>query len=271
MKISSLAFLVFFVLISTCPAAINREPDRKFKDRFITIEDFGLVQREEKDFILINVVNQKEKNFDGVKVIVTWLGKDGSVISKTEHDAFEDESLDGKEKIAVWIPALNGFEDYKMDARVKLRMIGGPRPANYVTDAERKRREKLERDAEAKIRYRKFAETARKIEEFKQNEKQLSRGVAPKPGVEVVNWKWYTEGRWRYAVGEVKNTGNVPINYVKIIVTFLDPKGNVADTDFTYTELDVLRPGQSSAFKLTNSYSGAVDKARIQVDYNEVD
>jgi hypothetical protein len=38
------------------------------------------------------------------------------------------------------------------------------------------------------------------------------------------------------------------MNYVKIISTFYDNTRKVAATDFTYTNVDVLRPGEKSSF-----------------------
>jgi|SRR5215212_6658538 len=52
-------------------------------------------------------------------------------------------------------------------------------------------------------------------------------------------------------VGEVKN--NSPrdsTNYVKIVSTFYDNTGKVIGTDFTYSNVDVLRPGEKSSFEI---------------------
>ncbi len=54
-----------------------------------------------------------------------------------------------------------------------------------------------------------------------------------------------------HVVGEVKN--NSPkdsMNFVKITSTFYDDAGKVVGTDFTYTNVDVLRPAEKSSFEL---------------------
>jgi hypothetical protein len=51
--------------------------------------------------------------------------------------------------------------------------------------------------------------------------------------------------------GEVKN--NSPkdsMNFVKITSTFYDDAGKVVGTDFTYINVDVLRPAEKSSFEI---------------------
>ena len=38
------------------------------------------------------------------------------------------------------------------------------------------------------------------------------------------------------------------MEYVKIVVTLYDDAGTIVGTDFTYTELDVIPPGDKSPF-----------------------
>jgi hypothetical protein len=53
-----------------------------------------------------------------------------------------------------------------------------------------------------------------------------------------------------YIVGEVRNNLADVVNYVQIVGRFYDSSGLLIDTDFTYTGLDYLRPGEKSPFKL---------------------
>jgi hypothetical protein len=53
-----------------------------------------------------------------------------------------------------------------------------------------------------------------------------------------------------YIVGEVRNNLADVVNYVQIVGRFYDSSGLLIDTDFTYTALDYLRPGEKSPFKL---------------------
>ena len=53
-----------------------------------------------------------------------------------------------------------------------------------------------------------------------------------------------------YIVGEVKNNLSSMVNYVQIVGTFYDAGGTIIDSDYTYTDLDYLRPGEKSPFRL---------------------
>jgi hypothetical protein len=53
-----------------------------------------------------------------------------------------------------------------------------------------------------------------------------------------------------FVVGEVRNDLPDVLKYVKIVGTFYDSGGRLIDTNFTYTDLDQLRPGEKSPFKL---------------------
>jgi hypothetical protein len=54
-----------------------------------------------------------------------------------------------------------------------------------------------------------------------------------------------------HVVGEVKNNSPIDsMNNVKIIATFYDKSEKVIGTDFTYTNLDVLRPSEMSSFEI---------------------
>ena len=54
-----------------------------------------------------------------------------------------------------------------------------------------------------------------------------------------------------HVVGEVKNNSPIDsMNYVKITSTFYDDTRRVVGTDFTYTNVDVLRPAEKSSFDI---------------------
>jgi hypothetical protein len=48
-----------------------------------------------------------------------------------------------------------------------------------------------------------------------------------------------------YVVGEVRNDLPNAVEFVQVVRTFYDFSGCLIDTDFTYTDLDQLRPGKS--------------------------
>jgi hypothetical protein len=54
-----------------------------------------------------------------------------------------------------------------------------------------------------------------------------------------------------HVVSEVRNNSPTDsMNYVKIVSTFYDNTGKVVGTDFTYTNVDVLRPAEKSSFEI---------------------
>jgi len=72
-----------------------------------------------------------------------------------------------------------------------------------------------------------------------------------------------------HIVGEVSNGGYANVEYVKIVATYYDQQENVIGTDYTYSELDILVPGQKSPFDLS-SYPDklpSLKQYRIQVSY----
>jgi hypothetical protein len=75
----------------------------------------------------------------------------------------------------------------------------------------------------------------------------------------------YEEYGWLHIRGEVKNTGSVAAQYVKIIATLYDADGNVVSMDFTYTELDTILPGESSPFETGTDHYPNFDQYELQV------
>jgi hypothetical protein len=51
-----------------------------------------------------------------------------------------------------------------------------------------------------------------------------------------------------HVVGELQNTSPDPREFVKIVSTLHDVSDNILDTGFTYSEVEVLRPGEKSPF-----------------------
>jgi len=76
--------------------------------------------------------------------------------------------------------------------------------------------------------------------------------AASSSGISILSSSSFTDDLGEYhVVGEVKN--NSPrdsMNYVKIISTFYDNTGKVVGTDFTYSNVDVLRPAEKSSFEI---------------------
>jgi hypothetical protein len=84
---------------------------------------------------------------------------------------------------------------------------------------------------------------------YSQTNTSVSAGVG---GISVLSSSSFRDDTGAYhIVGEVKN--NSPrdsMNYVKIVATLYDKTGKVVGTDFTYTDIEVLRPAEKSPFKI---------------------
>lgn len=70
---------------------------------------------------------------------------------------------------------------------------------------------------------------------------------------------------FRHISGQVRNDSGVPAQFVKVIATFYGADGTVVDTDFTYTKLDTLQPGQVSPFELITQPSTSAVNFKLQV------
>jgi hypothetical protein len=77
---------------------------------------------------------------------------------------------------------------------------------------------------------------------------QTSAGVG---GISILSSSSFTDDLGHYhVVGEIKNNSPTDsMNYVKIVSTFYDSTRKVVGTDFTYTDVDVLRPEKSHLLK----------------------
>lgn len=76
-----------------------------------------------------------------------------------------------------------------------------------------------------------------------------------------------------YIVGEVRNDLSDVVQFVQIVGRFYDSNGLLIDTDFTYTDLDLLRPGEKSPFRLIisdESVAQRVDNYTLAVNWDPV-
>ena len=91
-----------------------------------------------------------------------------------------------------------------------------------------------------------------------------------KAAIEFLTYSSYwDDSGYFHIVGEVQNKGYTNVQYVEIVATYYDQQQNVIGTDFTYSELDILVPGQKSPFDLS-SYPDKLPSLktyRIQVSY----
>lgn len=76
-----------------------------------------------------------------------------------------------------------------------------------------------------------------------------------------------------YIVGEVRNDLSELVQFVQIVGTFYDSAGLLIDTDYTYTDLDYLRPGEKSPFNLIISDASVaqrIDSYTLAVNWEPV-
>jgi len=87
----------------------------------------------------------------------------------------------------------------------------------------------------------------------------------------ILSMNSYTDRGYLNVVGEVKNNLQSNINYVKLTATFYDANKKVIGTDFTYAELDILKPNQKSPFELS-SYPDKItpewDNYKLHLSYD---
>ncbi len=73
--------------------------------------------------------------------------------------------------------------------------------------------------------------------------------------IEVLSHSSYTNSIGTLVItGEVKNNSDRSKKFIKILATLYNSDGNVVETDFTYSDRDVLSPGETSGFKMYVSY-----------------
>jgi DNA-binding beta-propeller fold protein YncE len=60
-------------------------------------------------------------------------------------------------------------------------------------------------------------------------------------------------------VGEIKNTSDEEVTFVKIIATFYDDNGIVIGTDFTYTDPSDINPSRTAPYTLSIGFGDSID------------
>lgn len=95
-----------------------------------------------------------------------------------------------------------------------------------------------------------------------------SEGELSRQDIVIVSHESYQDGDWLHVRGEVKNTGTTQAEYVKLIVTLYNTDGKVVGTDYTYTSLDIVQPGETSPFETGTDHWPDFDHYEIQVQGN---
>jgi hypothetical protein len=86
--------------------------------------------------------------------------------------------------------------------------------------------------------------------------------------VSVLSSSHYYDGSGYFnVVGEVQNNLGTNVKDVEIMVTFYDFNGAVIASDYTNTEIDILKPNQKSPFKLTDYLDASLASYSLDVQY----
>ncbi len=72
--------------------------------------------------------------------------------------------------------------------------------------------------------------------------------AAPAAGVPILSDTTYESGGASWIVGEVRNDTGRNVRFVRVVANLYDSGNRLIGTDFTYTSMDILRPGQRSPF-----------------------
>lgn len=89
----------------------------------------------------------------------------------------------------------------------------------------------------------------------------IQRSYAQTTEISIISVRSYIDQYGFYhLVGEVQNNLKVTASFVKIVATFYDSSGRVVGTDFTFTMVDVLRPGEKSPFERASTDTAQIQK-----------
>lgn len=87
-------------------------------------------------------------------------------------------------------------------------------------------------------------------------------------GVVVVSSSQYQSGDYLYVVGEVRNDTAGNVRFVRIPGTYFNESGGVLGTDCSYTEHDVLIPGQNSPYVIVRTTPPGYSRYELAVQYS---
>ncbi|MCB9077511.1 MAG: hypothetical protein H6631_07965 [Anaerolineaceae bacterium] len=87
--------------------------------------------------------------------------------------------------------------------------------------------------------------------------------------LEIMSHQSYVDDlNWHHLVGEVQNTGDIPIEYVQVLAKYYDAAGDIISTKLTFTAPDTIFPGGKAPFDivtLRKSQWQAIDTYTLEV------
>jgi hypothetical protein len=80
--------------------------------------------------------------------------------------------------------------------------------------------------------------------------------------------EYQDEAGYYHIIGEVENTSPDAQEFIKVTASLYDPANRIVETGFTYTDVDVLRPGEKSPFDIildSNSQANQASSYKLSV------
>lgn len=88
--------------------------------------------------------------------------------------------------------------------------------------------------------------------------------------VELVEFEIVNSEFSDHAVGILKNVGASNIKFVEVTVTFYDSSDNVVANEFTFADLEIIQPNETSPFSISlTSSTDNFDRYELLIEWNE--
>lgn len=83
------------------------------------------------------------------------------------------------------------------------------------------------------------------------------------PKLELLDWNWSQQSSFVIVEGQVKNISSQPLENVKAVVEFYTATDVFISSDSSLIEYKTLMPGQTSPFKIIESWNPQMKRAKI--------
>lgn len=94
---------------------------------------------------------------------------------------------------------------------------------------------------------------------------QGQSATAEEPALSVLSHRQYLDGGYYTIIGEVQNTSDDPMTYVKLVTTLYDTAGQVVGVGFTYSTLDAIPAGGRSPFEIMLDHWEGAESYALEV------
>lgn len=160
-------------------------------------------------------------------------------------------------KIAAIVAAKNKQDTAQKKAQiVALEAEVKPIPASNVAENLRIYRKLLELDPQNRFYQSKVAHYRRKWVRHQKTLRAKSR-------LELVDWHWQKVGDLAIVEGQVQNISKSTLAFPAVVVNWHDRQGRTLTSARTFLDIESLRPGEFSSFKLGTHHLPAMHDATI--------